>query len=247
LASSLVLHGLMLAFILFAMTKSSGPVLQATPKEPINVIFHVQIAAGSGGGGGGSPRPAPRRLITARPAERVVIQPVVAPTLVPFPTLSAPIADMSDVLQTSGAFALAQWGGGGGGHGTGSGSGDGPGIGPGRGGGIGGGTGGGIGDGVGPGGGITDPVPLHEQRPDYTPDAIRMKLQGVVDLDVTVLPNGTVDARTIAVTRSLDARFGLDQRAVEAAKQWIFKPAMMLGTGVPVAVRVKIEMTFAIR
>jgi hypothetical protein len=67
LVSSLVLHGLMLLGVLFLVTYRGGPDLHATPKEPVSVVFRVEI--GSGGGGGGAPKPAPRRLVEA-PAAR---------------------------------------------------------------------------------------------------------------------------------------------------------------------------------
>jgi protein TonB len=130
--------------------------------------------------------------------------------------------------------------GGGGGRGRGVGPGDGPGVGP--------GSGGDSGDGpVGRGPGVKDPVVLHEVKPTYTPEAIRAKLQGVVALDVTVMPDGSVNPRTITVIRSLDRQFGLDEQAVAAAKQWKFAPAVNLATGERVPFRVTIEMTFTLR
>jgi TonB family protein len=54
--------------------------------------------------------------------------------------------------------------------------------------------------------------------------------------------NGTVG--DVTVLRSLDTRFGLDPQAVSAAKQWLFNPGMK--DGMPVAVRVTIEMSFTL-
>ena len=84
------------------------------------------------------------------------------------------------------------------------------------------------------------PEPLRPVDPEYTSDAMRNKIQGEVHVEAIVLPNGTVgDTR---VVRSLDAKNGLDQQALKAAKQWLFKPAMKDGEKVPV--RVILILTF---
>ena len=44
---------------------------------------------------------------------------------------------------------------------------------------------------------------------------------------------------------SLDKEYGLDTQAVEAARQWLFKPGTK--DGKPVAVRVTLEMTFTLK
>jgi TonB family protein len=49
----------------------------------------------------------------------------------------------------------------------------------------------------------------------------------------------------IRVTRSLDAKFGLDQAAVRALERWRFKPGTKYGRAV--GVRVEIEMTFTLK
>jgi TonB family protein len=48
----------------------------------------------------------------------------------------------------------------------------------------------------------------------------------------------------LGILRSLDARLGLDQEAVAAAKQWRFTPATLHGQ--PVATLVTIELTFTV-
>jgi periplasmic protein TonB len=102
----------------------------------------------------------------------------------------------------------------------------------------------GFGDGVTPGGpGVTTPVVIHQVKPQYTADAMRAKMQGSVWLECIVLPDGTVG--DVRVTRSLDPMFGLDQEAIKAARQWRFKPGLV--NGKPVAVAVSIELTFTLR
>jgi TonB family protein len=93
-----------------------------------------------------------------------------------------------------------------------------------------------------PGNGVTLPVPLAQPRPNYTSDAMRAKVQGTVLLECVVEPDGTVSQ--IEVVRSLDSRFGLDEEAVKAARQWRFKPGIR--DGEPVPVLVTIELTFSL-
>ena len=130
------------------------------------------------------------------------------------------------------------------GTGNGAGTGTGTGIGPGKGNGLGDGEGGGTGGGVyHVGNGVESPVLVYQVRPNYTADAMRAKVQGIVVVDCVVLPDGTVS--TVTVAKSLDSVFGLDQEAVKAARQWKFKPGLRFGQ--PVAVQIKIELSFTLR
>jgi len=94
-----------------------------------------------------------------------------------------------------------------------------------------------------PGNGVSLPTLIKEVKPNYTAVAIANRIQGTVLLAAVVLPNGTVG--DVTVLQSLDAAYGLDNQAVVAAKQWVFAPGMK--DGLPVAVRVTIEMTFTLR
>jgi TonB family protein len=116
----------------------------------------------------------------------------------------------------------------------------------------GGGKGPGIGPGDGPGvgeiyaagtGGVSNPALVHEVKPNYTVDAMRGKVQGIVIMEVTVLANGTVDPGSIRITRSLEP--GLDREATMAVRQWRFRPSQLLGR--PVASRVIVELGFTLR
>jgi protein TonB len=95
-----------------------------------------------------------------------------------------------------------------------------------------------------PGGpGVTTPTLIHQVKPRYTADAMRLRIQGSVLVECVVLPDGLVgDAR---VVRSLDSRFGLDDEAIAAAKQWRFRPGTLNGKPVPVVV--SIELMFSVR
>ena len=91
------------------------------------------------------------------------------------------------------------------------------------------------------GAGVSAPVLVKEVKPKYTEGAMRRKVQGLVEVEAVILPDGTVS--DVRVTKSLDEE--LDQEAVSAAKQWTFKPGTLGGK--PVAVQVNIELTFALR
>jgi TonB family protein len=238
LFGSLIVHGVLLVLVLLAMQYRGAADEQTKPPDKIDVVYLQD--PGPGGGGGGSPQPAPpKKLEITPPKPQPVVTPSVEPQPVPVPTLNAPVTTMADMLQATGDTGLnALLGGGGTGRGLGSGKGDG--VGPGEGGGQGGGV-------FRPGSGIKNPSLLREVKPTYTPEAIRAKLQGIVELEVTVLPDGSVDPTTIVITKSLDRQFGLDEQAKEAAKNWKFVPGTSNVTGQRVPVRVGIEMTFTLR
>jgi TonB family protein len=88
--------------------------------------------------------------------------------------------------------------------------------------------------------GVTLPTVLREVKPSYTSAAIRNRIEGTLLLAAVVLSDGTVGEVTIL--QPLDTLNGLDAQAVIAVKQWLFTPGMK--DGVPVAVRVTIEMAF---
>jgi len=88
------------------------------------------------------------------------------------------------------------------------------------------------------GDGIAPPRLRHKLEPEYAEDARIAKRQGTVVLSVVVDENGA--PRDIGIVRSLG--LGLDEKAVECVKQWVFKPA--LKEGVPVPVQVTIEVNF---
>jgi len=111
------------------------------------------------------------------------------------------------------------------------GSGEGPGVGPGRGGGIGGGV-------FRVGGGVSAPRAIATPDPEYSEEARKAKYQGVCVLMLVVGPDGK--PRDIRVARQLG--MGLDEKAIEAVKNWRFDPAMK--DGKPVAVAINVEVSF---
>jgi TonB family protein len=73
-----------------------------------------------------------------------------------------------------------------------------------------------------PGPGATFPQLLHKFDPEYSEEARKAKYQGTVALQITVNTDGSVG--DILVRRSLG--LGLDEKAIEAVKQWKFRPGM---------------------
>ena len=93
-----------------------------------------------------------------------------------------------------------------------------------------------------PGNGVTSPVLIKEVKPNYTEGAMRRRVEGVVEMSVVVLRDGTV-GDDVRITKSLDEE--LDQQAIIAVKQWRFRPGTK--DGEPVNVRVTIEMSFTLK
>jgi protein TonB len=224
-----------------------------------DIIWLNQPGPGGGGGGGGNRMPQlPRKA--ELPGKDKTTVPVVKPVEEPVPeekpkdepkpeqqlnipavTTAAGDVPVAGVLEsTSAANSTSLGPGSGGGAGTGTGTGIGPGQGSGLGPGWGGGTGGGA---YRPGNGVDPPILVKEVKPNYTPEAMRAKIQGSVWLECVVVPEGV--CADIQVVRSLDPVFGLDQEAIKAARQWRFVAGKRLGQPVPVLVT--IELNFALR
>lgn len=157
------------------------------------------------------------------------------------PAVVAPVAsDPADAEDAVGALDAVDapepsagggsGGGGGSGSGTGLGEGTGAGIGPGSGGGTGGGP-------YRPGSGIDPPSLLREVKPLYTDQARRQGVEGDVVLEIVVRRDGTVG--DVKILRRLGA--GLDQKAIDAVRQWRFAPARRLGAPIDVIVDVAVE------
>jgi TonB family protein len=87
--------------------------------------------------------------------------------------------------------------------------------------------------------GLTPPVLVRASRLSYTPEAMRAKIQGTVELVITVGADGGV--RDALVSKSLDAATGLDDEAVAASAQAFYKPGML--NGKPVAVRLTMTLS----
>jgi len=260
LAGSLVSHIALALIVLFGVRFGGATVVSPAvlPDQPnTNIIWLSQPGPGGGGGGGGNRMKEPPRQAEMPGKDKITV-PVskppkmemqevkkepdpVAQLNIPAKNLAAAQDSLPGAIEAPpGPPTLSQGSGSGGGAGTGTGTGVGPGSGSGLGPGSGGGTGGGV---YRPGNGVTLPRVLHEERPQYTSDAMRAKVQGTVLLECVVKPDGSVG--DVQVIRSLDPTFGLDQQAVVAARKWRFAPGTRLGEPVPVLIT--IELTFTLR
>jgi bla regulator protein BlaR1 len=88
------------------------------------------------------------------------------------------------------------------------------------------------------GGDVSAPQLIFSVDPQYSEEAKRAKYQGVCVVSLIVDAQG--NPQRVQVIRHLGK--GLDQKAVEAVKQYRFKPAMLHNE--PVAVQVNIEVNF---
>ncbi len=203
-----------------------------------------------GGGGGGGDRDklqtpkgkipkqsmeqiTPPAMVIRNDNPKLAVEPtVVVPPQVKLasnmPNLGNPLSSIPSGPPSNGT---GSGGGIGSGSGGGVGSGAGPGVGPGRGGGYGGGI-------FRVGGGVSAPKALDTPDPESSEEARSAKYQGTVVLWLIVGPDGK--PRDIKVARALG--MGLDQKAIEAVRQWKFSPAMK--DGQPVAVQINVEVNF---
>jgi periplasmic protein TonB len=231
------------------------------PAEPMRLVFLATPGPGGGGGGGGllQKTPAPKALregtrkISSPVPARVEPKPVVpVPTppepkpepplkseqlpVVVAPIITAPadtrnrVGVLAQTTADADSHGPGAGGGAGTGKGTGLGEGDGSGVGPGSGGGTGGGP-------YRPGSGIEAPRLLREVKADYTEDARQRGLAGEVVLEIVVRRDGSVG--DVRILQGLGG--GLNDRAVQAVRQWRFTPARRLGTPVDVIVEVAVE------
>jgi len=235
-SASLALHAAGLLALLFLMNRAAAGVNPAT--EPVDSKHLVYVAApGLSGGGGGSKTPAPRvamEIPVARPATVVPVA-VVAPVDPP-PAINAPvITNAASILTATGIDGTVRVPFGGGGNGSGIGPGKGDGVGPGEGTGVGGGPAG--------EGGISWPERIREVKPQYTAQAMQMKIQGSVLMQASLDATGKIVA--VRVIRSLDRIYGLDQAAIAAVMATPMKPCKK--DGKPVACTVPFELQFTLR
>jgi len=257
-ALSAVTHAAAFFIILFLVSRMppAPPAAVQPEKPPSDIIWINQPGPGGGGGGGGNRTPEPPRKAELPGKDRITVPVAKPPAVTPQPPKEVPkpesaqitipaVSTSAGVMELPGALSgipavPSQGSGSGGGAGTGTGTGIGSGQGSGLGPGYGGGTGGGA---YRPGNDVSWPKLVYEKKPSYTADAMRAKVQGIVEVEALILPDGTVaEAR---VTRSLDPTFGLDREALIAVRQWKFTPATRRGQAV--SVLVPIEVSFTLR
>jgi periplasmic protein TonB len=254
LSASVASHVAFALLILLIMRLVPEPTEHAMllDRTPHAIVWLAEPGAGGGGGGGGNQQQEPVKKAELPGKEKLTV-PVVKPaepTPVEQPKpeekVDIPAVTMNADKETSPGDleskedTTSQGTGTNGGAGTGSGTGIGNGQGSGLGDGFDRGTGGGV---YRPGNGVESPRLLKSVRPNYTAEAMRAKVQGIVKLEGVVQSDGTVG--DVKVTRSLDPIFGLDQEAIKAARQFRFVPGTRFGE--PVAVLVSFEIEFTLR
>ena len=247
-AVSLTIHCAIVALLLLA---GAGPQPRQTLQQAgveVRLISPYVPPAGHGGGGGGNqsilpaskgrlPRIAPRQFTPPAAAiHKVDPKLPMEPTLIISADVLLPQVELLALGDPYGKNGAPSNGTGkGGGIGDGDGTGVGPGKGPGFGPGEGGKTGGDL-------RGFTEastaPVVLFQVEPEFSEEARKAKLQGVVMLYGEVDTNGRL--RNIRVTQGLG--LGLEEKAIEAVKQWRFRPGYR--DGKPVVAAASIEVNF---
>jgi TonB family protein len=241
---SALIHAIAILAVVFLAASNHSPMAKLLPVQDTAVYLPPPSRLMRGGGGGRrrSPLPVPKRP-PSKATPRVFTMPVriarAAPPLVEtapaeltvsaLETPSADLAHIGDLLGHAGPMSGGPGGGGGLGDGKGPGAGGkgGPGIGD---------------DGVIGIGGLpknaTKPELLSKTEPEYSEEARMAKAQGTVVLSIIVTVAGGVS--DLRVIRGLG--LGLDERALDAVRQWRFRSATV--DGKPAAARAVVEVSF---
>ena len=207
----------------------------------VNAVKELPRMVAIGGGGGAADTAAVTKGRLPQFAHQQIVPPKAPPMIPPKLAVEPAVVVQPDVkmadnampnlgMPTAPAAAVGSLGTGSGG---GIGSGNGNGIGPGSGGNMGGGV-------YHVGGGVKAPVVLYSVDPEYSEEARKAKFAGNVMVDLIVDEQG----RPTHVRVVRGAGLGLDERAVEAVRQYRFKPATKDGR--PVKVDMDIEVNFQI-
>src|SRR5580700_381812 len=251
--SFLMSTGVQCAIVLLIFTALSSKTVQKQLQQVVPLIIPSEVnvpkpAVHQGGGVGGDrsplpankgklPKPALRQFVPPsaiinNPQPKLVMDAsILAPPDAVLPNVNLP--NYGDPLGKLGPPSNGT------GSGGGIGSGHGGGVGSGNGGGVGPGSGGGFGDGVyRAGNGVSQPKLISKVEPEYSEEARKAKFQGVVVLQIVVDAKG--NAVNAKVMKSLG--LGLDEKAMEAVKQWKFTPGYK--DGKPVAVAATVEVNF---
>ena len=240
--SAVVIYGLIILLIAFLLAKKvqfAAPV-KVVELTDLSVPPQAPPKLQSMGGGGGQRGPTPVTKGTPPKAADTQIVPPSKPPLVEPKIKIDPTLEMQKDIKM--ATSIPQIGVAnsplvgmsmGNGSGTGLGSGNGSGLGPGSGGNTGG----------GPkriGGGVSAPVLIFSVEPEFSEEARKAKVAGNVLVNLWVDTNG--NPSHVHVIRGVG--MGLDEKAMEAVRQYKFKPAME--NGKPVLVELNVEVNFQI-
>jgi TonB family protein len=239
-----LIHAAAIALVLFLSASKHSPINQLLTARD-TVVYTPRQFRNSPGGGGGQHSPLPvTKGQPPKPAPRVFTMPVMtvrdtmpelpmAPAILAPPDPNMPAVDLAHIGLPTGVSGVMSGGPGSGGLGSTNG--------PGAGNRGGSGLDGAGGDGITPlphGRNVTRPQLISKKEPEYSDEARKAKIQGTVQLSVVVTASGQVG--DIRVIRSLG--LGLDERAMDAVRQWKFRAATV--DGKPVSTRAVVEVTF---
>jgi len=244
-AASFVIYGLLICLIAWMVNKKvqfAAPVKQiiVTNLAPPPEMPKMQDRMGGGGGQRG-PTPVTKghlpKFADTQITPPVVKQPLEQPKIkMPEETIEVQkdlhMANntMPQIGMPNSPLLGASLGNG---RGSGLGSGSGSGLGP--------GTGGNYGGGLRHvGGGVSAPEVIYKVEPEFSEEARKAKFMGVVTVNLIVDTKGL--PQNVRVIRGVG--MGLDDKALEAVRQYRFKPAME--NGHPVPVQVNVEVNFQI-
>lgn len=251
-ATAIVLHAILIALIAFFIYKVKK-VIVSQPKVAQSIDVSIPLAPVKlermGGGGGGGDHDVLQAAKGKLPELKKdpIVPPVqvirndnpklpVTPALnvqpdIKLPNNSLPLfGDPKSQVVGPPSNGTGTGGGIGSGSHGGIGSGSGNGYGPGE----GGNTGGGL---YHVGGGVLAPQLIYGPDPEFSDEARKAKYQGVVVVNLIVDASG--NPQRIRVIRPLG--MGLDEKAVEAVRQYKFKPAMLQGKPVPVEINIEVN------
>lgn len=253
-ALSIVIHALIILAIIaiFLVTRArlkpkNTNVVNVDIPPYLPIAPQAQRMGGGGGGGAHDILQAPKGKLPKIEKEPIVPPMVIKndhPKLTVDPAINMPkqiqiasnmpnLGDPRTSVVGPASNGTGDAGGLGSGSGGGIGSGKGNGYGPGEGGGYGGGL-------YHVGGGVAAPQVIYSVDPEFSDEARRAKYQGICVVSLIVDTQG--NPQRVQVIRHLG--MGLDEKAIEAVKQYKFKPAMLQGK--PVPVEVNIEVNFRI-
>lgn len=197
-----VVHAI-LCILLISFWRNSAPPgsTERTESLPSDLVWLGESGPGGGGGGGGNRRSDPPRQAEMPGRDRVTV-PVARPAATSIPDKGEPASSVQRLdipvrafaasdLMLPGVLEAAP-------DGLSQGTGQGDGAGPGKHSGIGSGDGDGLGPGRNPGiggmdgmsGGVMMPLVLHQEKPQYTLEAMRAGIQGAVIVECVVQPSG---------------------------------------------------------
>ncbi|HEY6351708.1 MAG TPA: energy transducer TonB [Candidatus Angelobacter sp.] len=262
-AGSLTIHVMAIAAIITLTLIATRAPQMDKPKEQVTLIApplsdyqpvmqpkvaQKQLAGGGGGGDhakifeskGHLPKVAPEQFtpptveIRNEKPKLAMEATVVAPPNVKLPD-NPNMPNLGNPMSARVSGPVSNGPGSGGGIGTGNRGG----IGPGSGGGFGPGQGGGFGGGVYRVGeiGVSAPVPKFVPDPDYSEEARKAKYQGTITLYAIIGTDGR--PRSLKVVHGLG--MGLDEKAMEKVRTWLFEPGKKDGQAVAVAMNIVVD------